>query len=97
MSYQVRVTAAAQRDMEDIWRYIAQDHPHKAEQFTNKLEQHIQTLETFPERCPIIPENNFLETNYRHLLHKNYRIIFAVRKKVVYIVRVIHGARLWLV
>ena len=48
----------------------------------------------FPERCPLIPENEILGTRYRHLLYGNYRTVFRIERKTVYLIRVIHGARL---
>jgi hypothetical protein len=51
-------------------------------------------LETSPERCPYINENTFFGTNYRHLIHKKYRAIFKIDKNYVYIIRVVHGAKL---
>jgi toxin ParE1/3/4 len=33
-------------------------------------------------------------THYRHLLYGNYRSVFRIARKTVYVLRVIHGARL---
>ena len=51
-------------------------------------------LKAFPMRCPLVPENEFLGTAYRHLLFGNYRTIFKIIGARVIILRVIHGARL---
>ena len=50
----------AERDVENIWSFIAQDSPEEASRFIDCLEDQIATLERFPERCPLIPENEIL-------------------------------------
>ena len=80
--------------MSEIWEYIAQDKPEAATAFIQRLEEQIGTLERFPERCPLVPENELLGTAYRHLLYGNYRTIFKIAGSRVIILRVLHGARL---
>jgi toxin ParE1/3/4 len=92
--FRVRITRAAERDIEETWNFIAHDSPEEADKFVRRLEEQIETLETFPERCPLIPENEILRTHYRHLLYGNYRNVFRIARKTVYVLRVVHGARL---
>jgi plasmid stabilization system protein ParE len=92
--YRVRITRTAERDIEEAWAFIAQDSPEEAEKFISGLEEQVQTLERFPERCPLIPENEILGARYRHLIYGKYRSVFRVAGKTVYVLRVIHGARL---
>ncbi len=80
--------------MAEIWEYIAQDKPDAAPAFVLRLEEQIRTLERFPERAPLVPENGLLGTAYRHLLDGNYRTIFKIFGSRVIILRVLHGARL---
>ena len=94
VKFRVRITRAAERDIEETWSFIADDSPEEANKFVRRLEEQIHTLETFPERCPLIPENEILGTHYRHLLYGNYRSVFRIARKTVYVLRVIHGARL---
>jgi plasmid stabilization system protein ParE len=94
VKYNVEITPAAERDVEEIWIYIANDSPENATAFILRLEDQIDTLEQLPERCPLIPENEQLGSSYRHLLYGTYRTIFRVAGKTVYILRIIHGARL---
>ena len=84
----------AERDIEETWNFIAHDGPEEADKFVRRLEEQIETLERFPERCPLIPENEILGTRYRYLLYGNYRSVFRIARKTVYVIRVIHGARL---
>ena len=62
--------------------------------FILRLEKQIGTLEQFPERCPLIPENEQLATSYRHLLYGAYRTIFRIAGTTVIILRIIHSSRL---
>ena len=92
--YRVKYSKAAETDVDEIWTRIAADSAENATRFIRQLEKHIQTLERFPQRCPSIPENAAWGTSYRHLIEGGYRIIFRIAKKTVYIVRVVHGARM---
>jgi plasmid stabilization system protein ParE len=92
--FRVDITNAAEADVGEIWEYIAQDKPDAATAFVLRLEEQIKTLESFPERAPLVPENELLGTAYRHLLNGNYRTIFKIIGSRVIILRVLHGARL---
>ncbi len=94
ITYNVEITPVAERDVEEIWSYIAADSQENATTFILRLEEQIETPEHFPERCPLIPENEQLGTSYRHLLHGSYRTLFRISGKTVYILRIIHAARL---
>ncbi len=93
-SFQVDITRSAEKDVEEIWTYIAIDNPNEATKFIFKLEEQVSTLKRFPFRCLLIPENAILGTENRHLLYGNYRTIFRISGKTVHVLRVIHGSRL---
>ncbi len=80
--------------MAEIWEYIAQDKPEAETAFVLRLEEQVGTLKRFPERCLLLPENELLGADYRHLLYGNYRTIFKIVGSRVIILRVLHGARL---
>ena len=92
--YKVILTQLAQKDLEQIYYYIAADSIKNAKHFVLELEKKIYSLDTYPERQPLITENEFFATDYRHLIYKNYRIIYRISEKAVFILRVIHGAML---
>jgi plasmid stabilization system protein ParE len=92
--FRVRITRTAQGDIEEAWSFIAEDSSEEAENFIRRLEAQIETLERFPERCPLIPENEILGTRYRHLLYGDYRTVFRIAGRTVYVLRIIHGSRL---
>lgn len=92
--YNVQITRSAEQDIEDIWLYIYRDSPERATDFILKLEAEIKTLNEYAKRCPVIEESELLGIEYRHLIIGNYRIIFKTDDKYIYIMRVIHSARL---
>jgi len=61
------------------------------------LEKAIASLATFPERCPLAPENEAFPFETRHLLYGRrphiYRVIFKVESDTVYILHIWHGRR----
>ncbi|MBT3256285.1 MAG: type II toxin-antitoxin system RelE/ParE family toxin [Deltaproteobacteria bacterium] len=92
--YKVNISLNAQNDLEHIFFYIAEDNISNARKFILELEKKIYSLDTFPERFALIPENLFFGTSYRHIIHKKYRAIYKIDNNSVYILRVIHGAKL---
>lgn len=92
--YKVNITRNAQNDLEHIFFYIAADNINNAKKFILELEEKIYSLDSFPERFAYIPENNFFGTSYRHIIHKKYRAIYKITNDSIYILRVIHGAKL---
>jgi plasmid stabilization system protein ParE len=92
--YDVLFAPLAKRDLENIWTYIAEDNRAAATNFIKGIERQVAALEIFPERCPLIPENSFLGTQLRHLIFGDYRTVFRMAGRKVYILRCIHGSRL---
>lgn len=90
----VKITQLAEKDTEEIWAYIAADNPDRASTFISELERQFAALEQSPQRCPLVPENEMLGTEFRHLIYGKYRTIFRISGKTAYILRIIHGARL---
>lgn len=92
--YRVEITRAAERDVVEIYEYIARSSPSAAAEWVVEIERQAQTLSRFPKRCPVIPEAEDLGLAYRHLIWGQYRTVFRIDGGIVYVVRVIHGARL---
>lgn len=92
--YKIFITENAQNDLEHIFFYIAEDSINNAKKFVLELESTIYSLDTFPERFALIPENIFFGTNYRHITHKKYRVVYKIATNAVYILRVVHGSKL---
>ena len=92
--YQVNLSQQAQNDLEQIFYYIADDSINNASNFILQLEKKVYSLELFPDRHPLIPENEFFGTDYRHLIYKKYRIVYRIAERSVFILRIFHGAKL---
>jgi plasmid stabilization system protein ParE len=95
IKYNIYITQSAEEDIEQIWQYIAGDSQERAAEFVVKIEEKMQTLRRFPRRCPIISESEYLGIEYRYILIGDYRIIFRIEKQAVFLMRVVHGARLF--
>ncbi len=92
--FRVEITATAAADVAEIWEYIARDNSGAATDFILRMEEQIDTLERFPERCARVPESRLLGERYRHLLIGPYRAILKIAGDRVIVMRVLHGARL---
>lgn len=83
-------------EIEEAYLYIRQDSPENAPRWRAGLLEAAATLETFPKRCPVAPENGPFEFEIRQLLYGRYRLLFTVRDDTVVILHVRHGAREWM-
>lgn len=95
MSYKVLLTRSAERDLEDIYDYIAEnDTQNNADHVLDKLMAVAETLAAFPERGSYPKE--LLELGireYRQAHFKPYRIIYRVMRKQVLIYMIADGRR----
>jgi toxin ParE1/3/4 len=95
MVYQVRLTRRALRDLTHIYGYVQTEISERASSWFDGLEKAIYSLERYPERGPITPEDSKL----RHLLYGRkphvYRIIYENKKRSsrVDVLHIRHGAR----
>lgn len=92
--YRVRITQTAEFDIKEIFQYIAAENETAAEKWVVEMERQIDSLEQFPLRCPVIPEALELGKEYRHVVYGDYRTIFRIDGLRVFLMRVIHSARL---
>ena len=88
----VEITALADANLEEIYLRIRKDSPARAAQWRKGLLKAAQTLDRFPERCPLAPESG-PELEIRQLVYGVYRVLFTVAKGTVYVLHIRHGAR----
>ena len=88
--YTVRITEEALKDMEDIYRYIAEklQSPENAIRQYNRIADGILTLETFPERHTVVD----FEPERRSGLVDNYSVFYVIREKQVIVTSVLYSA-----
>lgn len=76
----------------EIEEFIARDNPGAAVKLVDKLISLAETITENPEKGRIVPE---LSIEYiRELLHKNYRIVYLIKKKSIEILTVFEGHQL---
>ena len=96
--WNVTVELPARRDIAEAHSWLEERDPDAADRWFNGLYDTIGSLETFPERCPLAPENKFFNEEIRQILHgrrqHKYRILFTVGSNAVHVLHVRHGARL---
>jgi toxin ParE1/3/4 len=95
MAYVVMLTAGAERDLEDIYDYIAEsDPPAKAEYVLTRLLETAERLAALPNRGPIPRELQALGIReYRQTYFKPYRLIYRVIGPQVFIYMIADGGR----
>lgn len=95
MRFEVLLTEDANRDLEDIYTYVAEhDAPGRAEDLLKRIEGVIKSLSTQPERGSYPKELSALGIRaYRQRFYKPYRIIYRVVGKKVYIYLIADGRR----
>ena len=92
MARKVAWTEAAWNDLSEIADHIAIDSPHYAATFVREARDAAQSLVEFAERGRVVPE--FGDQSVRELFIKTYRMVYQVSASTVYVLGLIHGARL---
>jgi plasmid stabilization system protein ParE len=100
LMYRIEITPGAQADADEAYAWMLENvSPAHAERWYQDLFAQIDSLKTFPGRCPVAPESRNFAEEIRELIfgkrkHKNkYRILFAIRQDSVAILYVYHGSR----
>ena len=93
MGWQVIIAPAAQMDLADIVRYIAQHNSDASARLGFELITRAENLASFPELGRRVPE--FRQPDLREIICRSYRIIYRLNREDqrVQIVRFWHGAR----
>ncbi|MDI6793505.1 MAG: type II toxin-antitoxin system RelE/ParE family toxin [bacterium] len=81
----------AKKRLVEIFDYIAQDNVQAAARFTKQLKEQTKKLSRFPKIGRVVPEINI--PNIREIIFGNYRIIYQIQKKSIYILTIRHGAQ----
>lgn len=87
---QVLRSPTADRDLDEIWTYIAKDNPRAADRLIDAIVQKCQLMATQPELGELRPE---LAPRLRSYLIGDYVVIYRPMRDGIEIVRVIHSAR----
>jgi len=91
--YHVSLSARAERDLDHLYEKINAPSSDAAGKWYQGLKEEILSLEKYPKRCPVTPENKYL----RHLLyghgHNTYRVIYRISGMQVDVLHIRHGSR----
>jgi plasmid stabilization system protein ParE len=93
VTYRLRITPPARRELDEAFAWIARRSPHRARVWQVGALRAIRSLAEFPRRCPLAPEGDAADSEVRQLVYGDYRILFTIQGNVVRILRVRHGAR----
>lgn len=97
MKFAVYITAEAEKDINDIYSYIAvHDSEENALYVLKNLEESCLTLEHYPQKGHTPPEFELEKIDiltYREIHFKPYRIIYEIRNKKVFVHAVLDGRR----
>ena len=80
----------AENDLDEIWWYIAQDSPHQADRFLDRLQERFLALADFPKMGT---SRDDLQAGLRSQPVGNYLIFYFPLADGIEIVRVLHGSR----
>jgi len=84
------VRPKAAEDMAEIWAYIAEDNPDRADALAAAIDRQFRALDRHPSMGRARPE---LWTGLRSFPVGNYVIFYLPRSRGIEVVRVLHGAR----
>ncbi|HCL55646.1 MAG TPA: type II toxin-antitoxin system RelE/ParE family toxin [Spirochaetia bacterium] len=87
----IQWTEPALQDLESIKDFIQKDSKYFADLFISKIFDFVSLLKKHPNAGKILRE--YPKSGIRELIYKNYRIIYQVDNKIVYIISVIHSNR----
>jgi plasmid stabilization system protein ParE len=94
--YQAYITATAEAGMYAACQWLETEAPHSASKWMAGLLEAIDSLETFPERCPIAAENDLFVEEVRvhpYRMSSVYRILFTIQQDKVVVLYIRHGAQ----
>ena len=86
----IKISAAAEDDLKEIWTHIAEDDDESA---TNLVKEMIRKFATLRDHPKIGREQNELLVNLRSFPVKDYIIFYQPFEGGIEILRVLHGSR----
>ena len=84
-------TPEAEQDRIDVWDYIAADNPHAAVQMDELFSDAAARLGEHPK----IGRAGKIEGTRELIAHENYRLVYEINAGTIWILALVHTARLW--
>ena len=92
-NHEVKFLKSALNDLEEIILYIAQDSADAAFKMHDEIILKVKKLEDFPNLGLQVPDEKMRESGFRMLMIRPYIGFYKEVNEVIYIYRVMHGAR----
>lgn len=87
---QIRLTARARADLDEIWLHVASDNPAAADRLIDRIVARCQRLADHLELGPARPD---IAPDARVLVAGDYLALYRIDGSTAQIVRIVHGAR----
>lgn len=84
-------TPEAEQDRADIWDYIAADSPRSAAGMDELFSQAAARLHDYP----YLGMQGKISGTRELMPHENYRLVYEIEQEIVWILALVHTARLW--
>lgn len=91
--YEIRLLRVAEDDLTEIILYIAADRPAAAVKIASQIEQKLLLLADNPHLGSVPSDDSLALLGYRYLVVDNYLIFYLIDDQIIYVHRVMHGAR----
>lgn len=92
--YQIRITRLAEKDLENLGDYIAEQllNPGAAKNMIQGIRKQVDKLRVFPERNELDRDPVLKARGVRMTYYRKYKIFYVVDAQnfIVYIVRILH-------
>ncbi len=95
--YNVKLLRIAEDDLLEIVNYISADRPSAADALATKIEKNFKLLSKNPHLGRVPKEDELTRLHYRYLVVENYLIFYTIERQTIYVHRMLHGARDYLV
>ncbi|HEY1646194.1 MAG TPA: type II toxin-antitoxin system RelE/ParE family toxin [Candidatus Saccharimonadales bacterium] len=91
--HDIRLLRLAEDDLTEIVVYIAADRPTTANKLIARFNKELLLLSDNPHLGRMPNEDSLVEIGYRYLTLDNYLIFYTIETPIIYIHRIVHGAR----
>tara|TARA_R110000868_G_scaffold345959_1_gene607010 strand:- start:606 stop:893 length:288 start_codon:yes stop_codon:yes gene_type:complete len=85
-------TAKAERQLDQIFEYIASDSELYAYRLVNQIINRAESLSEFPKKGQQVPE--YQRKDIRQIIVKPYRVVYFLKDQAVEILSIIHSLQL---
>ena len=95
MTYDIKLTDQAKRDLRGIYEYIASIlmEPQIARNLVRRIIEGLKSLDEMPSRYPIYQEEPWKSRGLHRINIENYSGFYLVAENTVQVIRVMYGGR----